>query len=816
MLKCRKKIQKIIASVLILITCMFAVPNFSQADFGGKLFSPIVDLFAGIGDVVIGALQHWMLGTSSLWSATLEYDDPNVEEMTDLIKNNQSGSLTQVRVAGKTLERGWTSLDGKYDDINVPNIIYSPELIFSNLVPALDINFLNPDDSRFVQVDPTGDTPISTGTALHEVVAAWYTAFRNIALVGLLSVLVYVGIRIVIGSSAGEKAQYRERLMDWLVALCLLFVMQYIMSFTINITEQITKIFSGSQSIDVIVEDTKVLQSADSSTQEDLNNNENENIDFSFTTNLMGYMRFLVYSGDLLEKAAYLIIYLVLVVYTVMFTIIYLKRVLYMAFFTMIAPLVALTYPLDKLSDGKAQAFNLWLREYIFNALIQPMHLALYTMLMTSSMHLATTNPIYALVAIGFLFPAEKFLKKMFGFDKTETAGGAGSFAGGAMTMALLNKMRSNASKKSGSGSGDGSDGGDYIDRGVDASAFATNNPNPTIGVGSAGKGTNMSASDGNIIGAGDNNNAGMNIANQDETYAGTNIKGAVQTDSGIVLPGVDTRKFSSNTNQQSSNQTDSNVPPVSPSGSSNDELDKKNRVKMLMGNVWKGVSRGATRKIKNAPKSVGRFALNTGVKGLKALGGAALGAVPALVTATASGGDFSTAGKIIAGAAGVSAMIGPSGDDIINKTSEMKDKLAMASGRTYEEQKDIDAAKKVKALYNNKSEKAKLQKALFKNGEENVNAEEWIDNNQDLIKEYYKKGVKNLDTVYKAEQLAAKDPSISKDYKINIAKQYDNIGKRINNAEYMQAFEDQIRKQGLTESDYQRLYSNLRFMDDF
>ena len=94
MLKCRKKIQKIIASVLILITCMFAVPNFSQADFGGKLFSPIVDLFAGIGDVVIGALQHWMLGTSSLWSATLEYDDPNVEEMTDLIKNNQSGSLT--------------------------------------------------------------------------------------------------------------------------------------------------------------------------------------------------------------------------------------------------------------------------------------------------------------------------------------------------------------------------------------------------------------------------------------------------------------------------------------------------------------------------------------------------------------------------------------------------------------------------------------------------------------------------------------------------------------------------------------------------
>ena len=57
MLRYRNKFLKIIASILILITCTFAVPNFSQADFGGILFSPIVNLFAGIGDVVIGALQ---------------------------------------------------------------------------------------------------------------------------------------------------------------------------------------------------------------------------------------------------------------------------------------------------------------------------------------------------------------------------------------------------------------------------------------------------------------------------------------------------------------------------------------------------------------------------------------------------------------------------------------------------------------------------------------------------------------------------------------------------------------------------------------
>ena len=47
----------------------------------------------------------------------------------------------------------------------------------------------------------------------------------------------------------------------------------------------------------------------------------------------------------------------------------------------MIAPFVALTYPIDKLNDGQAQGFNKWLKEYIFNLLIQPMHLLLYTIL---------------------------------------------------------------------------------------------------------------------------------------------------------------------------------------------------------------------------------------------------------------------------------------------------------------------------------------------------------------------------------------------------------------------------------------------------
>ena len=57
--------------------------------------------------------------------------------------------------------------------------------------------------------------------------------------------------------------------------------------------------------------------------------------------------------------AGSVVCYLALVIYTCIFTVQYLKRVVYMAFLTMIAPLIALTYPLDKIKDGKGVAFTI-------------------------------------------------------------------------------------------------------------------------------------------------------------------------------------------------------------------------------------------------------------------------------------------------------------------------------------------------------------------------------------------------------------------------------------------------------------------------
>ncbi len=77
----------------------------------------------------------------------------------------------------------------------------------------------------------------------------------------------------------------------------------------------------------------------------------------------------------------------------------------------------------------------------MYNLLIQPFHLLIYTILVGSAIELATVSLVYAVVAIYFLMPAEKLLRKFFGFDNAGTLSAAGSFAGGALFSAMIGKL---------------------------------------------------------------------------------------------------------------------------------------------------------------------------------------------------------------------------------------------------------------------------------------------------------------------------------------------------------------------------------------
>ena len=302
----------------------------------------------------------------------------------------------------------------------------------------------------------------SSAGILQDSIATWYKVLRTIALVGLLSVLLYVAIRILFTSIAADKAKYKKMLIDWVAAICILFILDISTKLTEIIiphaTNNLVMPLPANTTIKMDGEEKNLAEYAKSQNLSELYPNV-KSIDSSdmvdadgrpqWVGDYVGFIRLKAGSSNSSTSVAYGLMYLVLVIYTCMFTFMYLKRVLYMAFLTMIAPLIALTYPLDKIKDGKAQAFSLWIREYIFNALIQPVHLILYTMVLSTVLDLAVEHPVYALVALGFFTTAERFIRKMFGFDSAGTVNALGQMAGGAAIMTAVNKLsRLNKRKK--------------------------------------------------------------------------------------------------------------------------------------------------------------------------------------------------------------------------------------------------------------------------------------------------------------------------------------------------------------------------------
>lgn len=443
-----KMLQKMII-VMIVIVILFNVvfpPIVSAVSI--PLIGDIASLIAGaalnfvrfIADAVEGIMQYFFIGgTNSFWVLYTQSDLKETEQYFEsagydaqvlydsLPSDVNSDEVIQMNADDVSSFLGSFFTDAG-TDYNVPFLLFTPDNIFSNKIAAFDINFIDPPNNS------GGQETISF--SLRDTIATWYNALRTLALAVMLVVLVYVGIRMMISSSASDKAKYKNMLMDWLIAVCMLFFLHYIMLFTIRVTESLTSIISSASG----TTDTWIEVTGDGGTQ-------------YIRTNMMGAVRFQAEMNDLSVQAGYTIMYIMLIAYTAIFAFRYLKRVLNVAFLTIIAPLIVITYPIDKIGDGKAQGFSIWIKDYIFNALLQPMHLILYSVLLGSALNIANDNPIYAIVALAFISQAEKFLRKIFDFDKANggTVDSMG-FAGGALAMGLMNRYSGKIFGKSGGG----------------------------------------------------------------------------------------------------------------------------------------------------------------------------------------------------------------------------------------------------------------------------------------------------------------------------------------------------------------------------
>lgn len=216
-------------------------------------------------------------------------------------------------------------------------------------------------------------------------VAIWYVAARNIAAVGCAITLLYIGIRMAVSVNAEDEAKYKKMLISWIVGVILLFVIQYVIIMLINISDIIVEFINNA------IKD-------------------NEDVNAVETSMLSGLSKE-ASGANGWEKLIYTSLNGILVFYEIKFFIIYFFRVLKIYIMTIIAPFICLSYPIDSVGDGKAQAFNNWFKEIMIQIFIQPMHLIIYVVFMLSAGEIVKTAPIIGMLFIISLDNVEKVVR---------------------------------------------------------------------------------------------------------------------------------------------------------------------------------------------------------------------------------------------------------------------------------------------------------------------------------------------------------------------------------------------------------------------
>lgn len=281
---------------------------------------------------------------------------------------------------------------------------------------------------NFFDDDIKDDSIIGT---IRESVAVWYYVLRMIACVILLVILVYVGIRMAITTIASDKAMYTKMLTDWACSLALIFLLQYIMIFVFNVNDALVKAMYAVSETPGTNGGLSVSEAFDKI-----------------------FVRSFKFGTDGIGASA---VYFILVIQTIGLLISYINRMLKIAFLMIISPLITLTYSIDKMGDGKAQALGTWLKEFIYTVLMQPFHCIIYLVMVSTSLNLLVEADdsnnlgfaVLAILCVRFVQDAEKIVRKIFHFedDNSGTSVAAGMAISG---MALAQSKNIGKTLKSG------------------------------------------------------------------------------------------------------------------------------------------------------------------------------------------------------------------------------------------------------------------------------------------------------------------------------------------------------------------------------
>lgn len=328
-------------------------------------------------------------------------------------------------------------------------VVTIDKLVF-NKVDKVSIDYWNYTNSNATEIS----TPIKNYMAIP--VQKWYKVFNRIAIMVYMIVLVYMGIAIMLSSTGEKRARYKELTMTWVIGIVILFMFPYVMKYIIKLNDAFTNMIANVSTsfgfaqqegtggelgklgfLDIAFEYGKPEFSKRLGDSKDI---------ITFTRNVAIGVKD-DGSGNKKTNAniALALVYDVLIGQTLVILIMYYKRAFMMAFLIVIFPLVAMSYVIDKIGDGKSQSFGLWFKEFLVNVVVQTFHAIVYVLItgggIKSYIDSSGGNFIFMFLCVLFLFEGEKILRGIFGIQsQANTIGDLATT--GAMIMAMGDKAK--------------------------------------------------------------------------------------------------------------------------------------------------------------------------------------------------------------------------------------------------------------------------------------------------------------------------------------------------------------------------------------
>ena len=269
-------------------------------------------------------------------------------------ENQETSNSKETSNSQQTSENQKKSLQIKKDDSNneeAKKLITIDDIIFGR-EPLIDINFFEDSDSvKEVQSKNSKALIIQ----IRDKVKIWYVMFRNISIMVMVIILLYLAIRMLIdiyitGTDPSKKARYQQMLIGWLKSLAILIVMHMIIYVVIAINSEVVKTAEGIASL----KDENRLQNL----------------------NVILLQRALDIRFSISFPAT--LLYILVTILTIKYFFVYLKRFLLIMILIITGPFITIKAAYESAGKTASKSYQKWFYDLTINVFEQSVHAIFY------------------------------------------------------------------------------------------------------------------------------------------------------------------------------------------------------------------------------------------------------------------------------------------------------------------------------------------------------------------------------------------------------------------------------------------------------